>query len=985
VASYGTAVLGFGTIFAFYTLNIIIMCSKVRSFRPHQFFILILFSIFFHPVIGQSDIKLNCDLDFEKTANLSAVFDDYTVYSIEKSELYKRDNPLKDNELNFSFTNQNEQFEFLLEEVDMTQNANFYTLDRTGKNQYKISSNLKSFKGHFKDGRPGYIRLTIGDNNFMYGTIKSEKDEYFIEPVQYFEKGIENNSKIVVYNSKNLSNQHSNYHCHRQDEIESRIETKQNGSRSDGQCFKVSYSILADYSMVIDPAHPGVNNVISHIVAVMNNMQGLYAYDGNNNFTNGINFDINEIVVSTCSGCDPISSTKVASTVLNEFSQWVNSGGFNGSLQAAQFWTDRTFSNSIIGLATQSKNLFCESKAHSIIRDYTTTAALLRTLVAHEIAHNFNGAHDSASGQILSPTVTATSAWSLTSKATISSEISAQAACFKDCQTDLCEDISNLSISDISSSSFKISWNPLSAMHKYRIVVKKLNTDEVIFETISSNNTHTISPSGYTICEKYKVSVQSICSDNAVGAVNEIIFSSPTGQGCADFVSECKVSWPAGMVKFVDKSTNAVSWLWDFGNGMTSTAQHPQVSFPQPGVYDVSLTVNNGTHSCTKEELIYILPEISPESPISPNNMEYTDQFMPDIMEGSMNVWEYGQSDYNLKTNGNAWKTILNGNIPKGTYKSALYSPKFDLSKHAGYILNFDLGMQVEFCNAPVAAQLQFSVDNGISWQRLGTTNDLYNNASGQICQIASRIFTDRIGWAFTGNNVKMTHDLSFLVGQRSVVFRFVFAVDEIFLSGFNVDGLLVDNFSIAPYYSAPLGIDANSLTVKKQNNNTNLLEWRANQVSSIDRFEIYKSADGVDFNLLQSVLKIDNDNTEYSFVDENSTHLYTPYSFYQVISIDFDGKKSVSNIVKINNSKVDFKIFPNPVGTGGKLNIQYSADYHNIKYKILDIFSRIIIPEQILSSENEIDIHTLKPGAYMILLYEDAGFTTYEPFIVSE
>ncbi|MBK9581536.1 MAG: PKD domain-containing protein [Saprospiraceae bacterium] len=308
-----------------------------------------------------------------------------------------------------------------------------------------------------------------------------------------------------------------------------------------------------------------------------------------------------------------------------------------------------------------------------------------------------------------------------------------------------------------------------------------------------------------------------ICSNNQSGVLNKIRFASPIGQGCADFVSDCKVNWPEGMVKFSDKSLNAISWHWDFGNGFTSIAQHPQVSFSQPGVYDVTLTVNNGTHTCTKMELIHILPEILPGATTSQNNNEYTSLFVSDILEGNTNVWEYGSGDNFLKTKGNAWKTILQGNIPKGTYKSALYSPKFDLSNHQSYHLNFDIGMQVEFCNAPVAAQLQYSIDNGVSWLRLGDAPDFYNNGIGQNCSITSRIFTDRTGWAFTDNYVNKNIDLSFLAGQSAVIFRFVFAVDGVFVSGYDVDGMLMDNFTIAPVNLSPLGIVANSLVAKNK------------------------------------------------------------------------------------------------------------------------------------------------------------------------
>jgi PKD repeat protein len=52
-------------------------------------------------------------------------------------------------------------------------------------------------------------------------------------------------------------------------------------------------------------------------------------------------------------------------------------------------------------------------------------------------------------------------------------------------------------------------------------------------------------------------------------------------------------------VKMTDTSTgNPTSWLWDFGNGTTSAAQDPRVTYAAPGTYTVSLTATNSA-GCT--------------------------------------------------------------------------------------------------------------------------------------------------------------------------------------------------------------------------------------------------------------------------------------------------------------------------------------------------------------------------------------------------
>jgi hypothetical protein len=54
-------------------------------------------------------------------------------------------------------------------------------------------------------------------------------------------------------------------------------------------------------------------------------------------------------------------------------------------------------------------------------------------------------------------------------------------------------------------------------------------------------------------------------------------------------------------VLFTDASTSGhaiTSWLWDFGDGHTSTDQHPSHTYAHHGVYTVCLTIHD-VHGCT--------------------------------------------------------------------------------------------------------------------------------------------------------------------------------------------------------------------------------------------------------------------------------------------------------------------------------------------------------------------------------------------------
>ncbi|MCF8364233.1 MAG: PKD domain-containing protein [Bacteroidales bacterium] len=66
----------------------------------------------------------------------------------------------------------------------------------------------------------------------------------------------------------------------------------------------------------------------------------------------------------------------------------------------------------------------------------------------------------------------------------------------------------------------------------------------------------------------------------------------PQASTIADFQYEATNNLTApSTVKFTNRSILATSYLWDFGNGSTSAEMEPEVTFSEPGSYNVSLTV----------------------------------------------------------------------------------------------------------------------------------------------------------------------------------------------------------------------------------------------------------------------------------------------------------------------------------------------------------------------------------------------------------
>jgi PKD repeat protein len=67
-------------------------------------------------------------------------------------------------------------------------------------------------------------------------------------------------------------------------------------------------------------------------------------------------------------------------------------------------------------------------------------------------------------------------------------------------------------------------------------------------------------------------------------------------------------------VQFSDASSGSIGeWLWEFGDGETSTQRNPRHSYTEPGRYDVTLRVTGpgGTKSLKQAEAIRVNPAIT--------------------------------------------------------------------------------------------------------------------------------------------------------------------------------------------------------------------------------------------------------------------------------------------------------------------------------------------------------------------------------------
>ena len=104
--------------------------------------------------------------------------------------------------------------------------------------------------------------------------------------------------------------------------------------------------------------------------------------------------------------------------------------------------------------------------------------------------------------------------------------------------------------------------------------------------------------------------VHAVWSDNRDGYYNVYYANSGAAnlEPVADFIASPISGVAPLQVRFTDRSSNAISWSWEFGDGQESSERNVYHTYAAPGLYTVSLTVSNpaGTDVETKVDYMTV-------------------------------------------------------------------------------------------------------------------------------------------------------------------------------------------------------------------------------------------------------------------------------------------------------------------------------------------------------------------------------------------
>ena len=156
-----------------------------------------------------------------------------------------------------------------------------------------------------------------------------------------------------------------------------------------------------------------------------------------------------------------------------------------------------------------------------------------------------------------------------------------------------------------------------------------------------------------------------------------------------------------------------------------------------------------------------------------------------------IDLWEKGKPTTPLFKNiiENGYATNLTENYTDETV-SYLISPCYNLAQIENPVLKFDMVFDIE--KDWDVLYVEYSTDNGKTWEILGTANDpnWYNSSFID----PQRPITVGKQWTGTDTTLKeYRYDLSSLQNESNIIFRFVFATDQ----AANQEGAVIDNFTI--------------------------------------------------------------------------------------------------------------------------------------------------------------------------------------------
>lgn len=828
------------------------------------------------------------------------------------------------------------------------------------------------------------IRLTIrGD--FIYGYLDYEGEEWYVEPARRFSPDLPDNTYLVY--PRSAVRPMPGLRCGQTEKA--RIEDSLTDTPNRGGCQEVEMAVAADYSMY--EYYGSAEAVLDYVEGVLNSVAGNF----DDEFSTSIQLRLKELLISACAGCDPWYEGEEAITILEDFSEWGQAGGFTGNFDIGQFWSRRNYqsqgSGGVIGLAYVGT--VCGDNAYQILEDFTASAGYLRVMTAHELGHNFGCAHNYDSGDyqcyasarpdfIMDPGVNLSTGWtngelgycesnSITRINTFLSENTCLLGC-----NEVCGMVSGLQTSfDSQLPALSLTWEGITE-NNWCVLLENLSTTEV--DTFFTNEAGLILTGEVDLCSRYQATVAAMC-DNEIGARQVLMLNT---------LNEAKLELLAAEPRACAVSSGTfdmelkVAYEETYSEGFTvwvdgqSYAQDYETS-PQ-FVHLESLTLpEDGNVS------VYVLPNINSSTSCGDGVLLSTpDRACNLVAEEHFNDCRLplGWTCASTYPSGAEWQigdsTRLTANFGVGMnsfdgscmlyFDDDILGPYTDQSGST-YVLTpvydfrdyetVELGLKYNFNAYYSAPHTRFTIEvfDGAEWVTLHT------DQTGQGC-VPSQSWNESclVAWeADLSGYANPNFQLRFGYHDGGQWAEFV-AIDDVMLRAEKNGALLPVDWG-----------DFKAISEKEQVR----LNWSTLQEHNNSGFYVERSSDGRSFKPLQFVAGTGDSDQLQAYFHLDTRPLFGT-SYYRLHQVDLDGTSSYSEIREIHRTSGsdDWRIYPNPIGADGRLIIDglsaedllSHVDLLSIDGRLLERFQLNAIDEQ---QTLQISATSLPSGVYLLRL----------------
>ena len=161
-----------------------------------------------------------------------------------------------------------------------------------------------------------------------------------------------------------------------------------------------------------------------------------------------------------------------------------------------------------------------------------------------------------------------------------------------------------------------------------------------------------------------------------------------------------------------------------------------------------------------------------------------------------------------------------------------------------------------------------------------------------------------------------------------------------------------------------PLPVELAGFYLKELDNRQVQLYWKTVSETDNDRFEIERSADGVDFHLIGEVMGHSTTSVaqHYTFID---TEVPAATTYYRLKQLDIDGQFEYSKIIALyRNGDVAFRIGPNPLSD--YVELQMPPQTGNVTVKLINV-AGVEVMRREMDGSGRMSVPNVARGTYLL------------------